>query len=348
MATVSIGKRTVGAGCEPFVVAEVGINHNGEPDRALEMIRVAARCGCDAVKFQTFKAAEFVNDRTQSFSYRSQGRQVTESMLEMFARHELPIAAWRAIKAECDAVGITFFSTPQNPSDLELLLELGVPCIKVGSDDFTNLPLLREYARTRLPLILSSGMSDLSDVHQALECVGALDGYPTVLLVCTSQYPTPPQDANLARISTLRSALPAIPIGFSDHTQGALAAALAVGLGAAVLEKHFTLAHDLPGPDHWFSEDPAGLAEWVRTIRAAVTLLGSPVVRPTDTERNHRLEYQRRLVAARDIGAGELIEASALVLRRVAGGRGLPPAFMTHLVGRRAPRAWRAGEPIEL
>lgn len=348
MGTVSIGNRTVGAGCEPFVVAEVGINHNGELERALEMIRVAARAGCDAVKFQTFKAAEFVNDRTQSFTYRSQGRQVTESMLEMFARHELAISAWRAIKAECDAVGITFFSTPQNPSDLELLLELGVPCIKVGSDDFTNLPLLRQYARTRLPLILSCGMSDLADVYQALECVGALDGYPTVLLVCTSQYPTPPQDANLARISTLRGSFPAIPIGFSDHTQGAVAATLAVGLGAAVLEKHFTLSHDLPGPDHWFSEDPAGLAEWVRAIRAAVTLLGSPVVRPTATERNDRREYQRRLVAARDIGAGELIEASALVLRRVAGGRGLPPAFMTHLVGRRAPRSWRAGEPIEL
>lgn len=348
MGTVSIGNRTVGGGCQPFVVAEVGINHNGELERALEMIQVAARAGCDAVKFQTFKAAEFVNDRAQLFTYRSQGREVTESMLEMFARHELPVEAWRAIRAECDAAGITFFSTPQNPSDLELLLELDVPCIKVGSDDFSNLPLLQEYARTRLPLILSSGMADLADVYRALECVGALDGYPTVLLVCTSQYPTPPPDANLARIDTLRRAFPAIPIGFSDHTQGALAAALAVGLGAAVLEKHFTLAHDLPGPDHWFSEDAAGLTEWVRTIRAAVTLLGSPVVRPTDAERKDRLEYQRRLVAARDIGAGELIEAGALVLRRVAGGRGLPPAFMTQLVGRRAPRAWRAGEPIEL
>jgi N,N'-diacetyllegionaminate synthase len=348
MGTVSIGNRTVGAGCKPFVVAEVGINHNGELDRALEMIRVAARAGCDAVKFQTFKAAEFVNDRTQTFTYRSQGRQVTESMLEMFARHELPVAAWRAIKAECDAVGITFFSTPQNPSDLELLLELGVPCIKVGSDDFTNLPLLREYARTRLPLILSCGMSDLADVYQALECVGALDGYPTVVLVCTSQYPTPPKDANLARISTLRSSFPSIPIGFSDHTQGFLAAALAVGLGAAVLEKHFTLAHDLPGPDHWFSEDPQGLAQWVGSIREAAALLGSPLVRPTATERRDRLEYQRRLVAARDIRAGELIEAGALTLRRVSGGRGLPPSFMSQLVGRRAPREWRAGEPIEL
>jgi N,N'-diacetyllegionaminate synthase len=346
--TVSIGGRTVGSGCAPFVVAEVGINHNGDLKLALEMIRVAARAGCDAVKFQTFRAAEFVNDRTQLFTYRSQGREVTEPMLDMFQRYELPLGAWQAIRAECDAAGIAFFSTPQNPSDLKLLLQLGVPCVKVGSDDFTNLPLLREYAGTRLPLILSSGMSDLADVHQALEAVGALDGYPTILLVCTSQYPTPPVDANLGRIGTLRSAFPTIPIGFSDHTRGPLAAALAVALGAAVLEKHFTLDHDLPGPDHWFSEDPAGLTAWVQGIREATTLLGSPLVRPTAIERRDRLEFRRQLVAARDIRAGELIEESALTLRRVAGGRGLPPSFLSHLVGRQAPRAWRAGEPIEL
>jgi N,N'-diacetyllegionaminate synthase len=348
MSAVRIGERAIGVGHAPYVVAEVGINHNGDLARALEMIRVAARAGCDAVKFQTFRAAEFVNDRAQLFTYRSQGREVTESMLEMFARHELPLSAWQAIRAECAAAGITFFSTPQNASDLKLLLGLGVPCIKVGSDDFTNLPLLSEYARAGLPLILSSGMSDLADVHRALECVGALDDHPTILLVCTSQYPTPPADANLARISTLRSAFPQIPIGFSDHTRGPLASAVAVGLGAALLEKHFTLSHDLPGPDHWFSEDPAGLTEWVQSIREAAALLGSPLVRPTAVERGNRLEYQRRLVAARDIHAGELIEQSALTLRRVASGRGLPPAFITHLVGRPAPRAWRAGEPIEL
>jgi N,N'-diacetyllegionaminate synthase len=347
-AIVNIGGRTVGSGCLPFVVAEVGINHNGDLQRALEMIRTAARAGCDAVKFQTFRAAEFVNDRTQLFTYRSQGREVTEPMLDMFERHELSRSAWQAIRAECDAVGIAFFSTPQNPPDLELLLELGVPCVKIGSDDFTNLPLLREYARTRLPLILSSGMSDLAEVHQALDAVGALDGYPTVLLVCTSQYPTPPADANLSRIDTLRSAFPSIPIGFSDHTRGPLASSLAVALGAAVLEKHFTLDHGLPGPDHWFSEDPPGLAAWVQGIREAATLLGSPLVRPTATERRDRLEFRRQLVAARDIEAGEVIEAGALTLRRVTGGRGLPPAFLSHLVGRPAPRAWRAGEPIEL
>ena len=343
-----IGDRPVGPGHPPFVVAEVGINHNGELDRALEMIRVASRAGCDAVKFQTFKAAEFVNDSSQMFTYRSQGREVTESMLAMFERHELPESAWPIIKTECYKVGILFFSTPQNRSDLDTLLDVGVPAVKVGSDDFTNLPLLKSYARSGLPLVLSTGMSDLAEAHQALEAVGALDGYPTILLACTSQYPTPPDDANLARITTLQAAFPMVPIGFSDHTRGPLAAALAVALGACFLEKHFTLSHDLPGPDHWFSEDPVGLADWVSSIRTAQSMLGSPLVRPTAVERGNKQEYQRRLVAARDIRCGEILDEASLTLRRVAGGRGLPPGFMAYLLGRPAPRAYLVGEPIEL
>ena len=348
MREVNIGNRPVGPGQPPFVVAEVGINHNGDVSRAVEMIRVAREAGCDAVKFQTFKAAEFVNDPSQMFTYKSQGREVTESMLAMFRRHELPDSAWSVLKAECDKAGIVFFSTPQNRSDLDRLLPLGVPAVKVGSDDFTNLPLLRSYARSGLPLILSSGMSDLAEAHQALDAVGAFEGYPTILLVCTSQYPTPPQDANLARITTLRGAFPGMPIGFSDHTQGPLAAGMAVALGACFLEKHFTLDHDLPGPDHWFSENPGGLAAWVEAIRAASAMMGSGLVRPSAVERGNKLEYQRRLVAARDIRKGELIDEPALTLRRVAQGRGLPPGFMGYVVGRAAPRDYRAGDPIEL
>jgi sialic acid synthase SpsE len=346
--SVSIGRHGVGSGQPPLVVAEVGINHNGELERALEMIHVAAAAGCDAVKFQTFKAAEFVNDPAQMFTYRSQGQEVTESMLAMFQRYELPASAWPVIKAECERAGILFFSTPQNRSDLDLLLQVGVPAVKVGSDDFTNLPLLKSYAQTGLPLILSTGMSDLAEAHQALETVGAFDGYPVILLVCTSQYPTPVDDVNLARIATLRGAFPMVPIGFSDHTSGPLASALATALGACFLEKHFTLSHDLPGPDHWFSEDPAGLAAWVAAIRDAQRMLGSPLVRPTAVERGNKREYQRRLVAARDIQAGEILDPAAITLRRVAGGRGLPPAFLDYLLDRPAPRAWRAGEPIEL
>lgn len=348
MQEIKFGNRPVGPGHPPFLVAEVGINHIGELGRALEMVHVASRAGCDAVKFQTFKAAEFVNDSSQMFTYRSQGREVTESMLAMFQRYELPESAWPIIKSECEKVGIQFISTPQNRSDLDILLQVGVPAVKVGSDDFTNLPLLKSYARSGLPLILSTGMSDLAEAHQALEAVGALDGYPTILLVCTSQYPTPPEDANLARITTLRAAFPMVPIGFSDHTRGSLAAALAVALGACFLEKHFTLSHDLPGPDHWFSEDPEGLTAWAADIRAAQSMLGSPLVRPTPVERGNKPEFQRRLVAARDIRTGEILDETALTLRRVAGGRGLPPLFMDYLIGRAAPRAYSAGEPIEL
>lgn len=345
---VMIGERAVGVGAEPFVVAEVGINHNGELERALEMIRVAKLAGCDAVKFQTFKANEFVNDQSQMFTYRSQGKEVTESMLAMFQRYELPESAWPVIKAECAKAGIMFFSTPQNRSDLDILLGVGVPAVKVGSDDFTNLPLLRSYAQSGLPLILSTGMSDLAEAHQALEAVGALDGYPVILLVCTSQYPTPPDDANLARITTLRGAFPSVPIGFSDHTSGAQASALAVALGAVFLEKHFTLSHDLPGPDHWFSEDPSGLTEWVKGIRTARRMLGNPLVRPTAVERGNKREFQRHLVAARDIRAGEMLVEEFITVRRVAGGLGLPPSFLEYLIGRPSPRAYKAGEPIDL
>jgi len=345
---VMIGGHAIGADFQPYVVAEVGINHNGELERALEMIHVAKSAGCDAVKFQTFKAKEFVNDPSQMYTYRSQGKEVTESMLTMFERYELPERAWGTIKTECEKEGITFFSTPQNRSDLDMLCEVGVPAIKVGSDDFTNLPLLKSYADTDLPLILSTGMSNLAEAYQALEAVGAFDGYPVILLVCTSQYPTPPDDTHLARITTLRGAFPMVPIGFSDHTRGSLASSLAVALGAVFLEKHFTLDHNLPGPDHWFSEDPVGLTQWVESIRSAHNMLGSPVVRPTEVERNNKREFQRRLVAARDIVAGEILRQETITLRRVAGGSGLPPIFIDYLIGRPAPRAFRAGEPIDL
>ena len=345
---IMIGDRAVGGDNEPFVVAEVGINHNGELERALEMIHVAKFAGCDAVKFQTFRATEFVNDPSQMFTYRSQGNEVTESMLAMFQRYELPPQAWQVIKAECVKAGIIFFSTPQNHSDLNMLIKVGVPAVKVGSDDFTNLPLLKSYAQSGLPLVLSTGMSDLADAHQALDVVGGLDGYPVILLVCTSQYPTPPDDVNLKRITTLRSAFPVVPIGFSDHTRGALASEMAVALGAVFLEKHFTLDHNLPGPDHWFSEDPIGLTEWVNGIRMAYRMLGNPLVRPTPIERGNKREYQRRLVAACDLAPGEVMTAQSINLRRVAGGKGLPPGFLDYLVGRPAPRAYRAGDPIEL
>lgn len=346
MPDVKIGARLVGASHPPFIVAEAGINHNGELEKALAMVRVARTAGADAIKFQTFKASEFVGDPNQTYTYRSQGKDVTEAMLTMFRRCELQRDAWTAIKAECDRQGIVFLSTPQNRSDLDLLLEIGIPAVKIGSDDFTNLPLLRSYATTGLPLILSCGMADLAEIHRALETVGAFDGYPTVLLLCTSQYPTPPADVNLAKLGTLRAAFPHLTLGFSDHTQGHLASSVAAAYGAALFEKHFTLSHDLPGPDHWFSETPDALHDWITSIRTAHLMIGSAILRPTTAEQDMRRIARRSVVALRDIGLGETFTESNLAVRRP--GTGLPPEMLPAILGGVSTRSLRAGEPLTL
>lgn len=343
-----IDSRAIGADMPPYCIAEVGINHNGDLATARRMVDVAKACGADAVKFQTFKAEEFCGDPEQTFTYQSQGKQVTESMLEMFRRYEFAPESWRAIKAYCHEVGITFFSTPQNPSDLELLIEIGVPALKIGSDDFTNLPLIRRYIESGLPLILSCGMSDLAEVHQALDAAAWFDGYPVALLLCTSQYPTPPKDVNIAKLTTLQQAFPGLLVGFSDHTQGAIAAGLAISRGARIFEKHFTLSKDMPGPDHWFSEEPAGLAEWINHIRTADIMLGDQLVRPTREELENKKEFQRVIVAATKIKAGEKFTESNLTMRRVAGGQGFPPSMYWRLLGQPSWKDFQKFTAIEL
>lgn len=343
----SIAGRSIGPNDPPYCIAEVGINHNGDFEIAKRMIEVAKTAGADAVKFQTFKAEEFCGDPEQTFTYQSQGKQVTESMLEMFRRYEFPPEVWRKIKAHCESIGITFFSTPQNRSDLDLLLQIGVPAIKVGSDDFTNLPLIRSYIQSGLPLILSCGMSDMAEVHQALEAANWFEGYPVALLLCTSQYPTPPQDVNILKLTTLRQAFPGLQVGFSDHTQGPLAAALAVARGARIFEKHFTLDKNLPGPDHWFSENPAGLAEWIEYIRTADIILGNPMLRPTQSELKNKEEFQRVIVAANQINYGDVFTDSNLTMRRVAGGKGLPPSAYRYLIGHASWKCFNKFSVIE-
>ena len=341
-----VGARRVGACHPPFVIAEVGINHNGDLATALRMCEVAKESGADAVKFQTFKADEFCGDPAQTYTYVSQGQSITEPMLEMFRRYELGVHDWKAIKLHCDKIGITFFSTPQNESDLRLLLELGVPVLKIGSDDLTNTPLVRAYSRVGLPLILSSGMSDLADVERALEAADWFAGGQVALLQCTSQYPTPPGDVNILKIRTLQGAFPGLVVGFSDHTQGATAATLAVGLGARIFEKHFTLDHAMPGPDHWFSEDPGGLVRWASTIRQADEMLGSPLVRPTEVESEARSTMRRSVVALRSIDAGGQLSPENVGLRRAESG--LSPNMIERIWGMSAARSIRAGEGIDI
>ena len=333
---------------KPFIVAEAGVNHNGDLIQAFKMIEIAKKSGVDAVKFQTFKADEFCRDKKQIYTYKSQGKEVTEPMFEMFKRYEFNVEDWYKIKQKCDSEDILFLSTPQNRSDLDLLLKLGITAIKVGSDDFTNLPLLEDYVTTKLPLIVSCGMSDMAEVFEALEAIGTFEGYPTILLLCTSEYPTQPENVNLLKLETLKNSFPDLVIGFSDHTQGTMASSLAVGLGAVFFEKHFTLDNDLEGPDHWFSENPTGLGIWVSAIHNSFKMMGSRVIRPTKGELENKKEFQRVVVAKKDINLGDVFELDNLTVSRVSGGKGFSPSFLKRILGLKSNKAYSKNEAITI
>ncbi|MBA7589374.1 N,N'-diacetyllegionaminic acid synthase [subsurface metagenome] len=284
-----------------FVVAEIGINHNGDINLAKKMIDMAKECGVDAVKFQTFKAKEFVSSPDETYTYKSQGREVTESMLEMFEKYE--------------------FS------------EEDLPIIKVGSDDLTNLELLKYYASKNKTLIISTGMAFISEIEDAVEIIRQKGNNDLVVLHCISSYPSEPEEVNLKKMLTIKQAFNVV-VGFSDHTIGNIAATAAIALGAKVIEKHFTLDKNLPGPDHWFSSDPKELSQLVQAIRYTEKSLGNYVIKPTPKELKMRKIARRSIVAARDIKKGEIITPEALCVKRP--GTGLPPKFINYILKKEA------------
>ena len=344
MNKISINDFVIDAESMPFIIAEAGLNHNGKIEKALEMIKVAKNSGADAIKFQTFKATEIVSDKLLKCTYKSQGKMITESQLELFKRCELDRDNFFEIKKACDKENILFLSTPQNRSDLDLLLEIGIPAIKVGSDDFTNIPLLKNYSNTGLPLIISCGMANLAEIRQTLSAIGALENYPVVLMLTTSEYPTPPTNVNLLKLETLSRNFPDIILGYSDHTQGILASSLAVTFGAKVFEKHFTLDKNLPGPDHWFSEDPTSLKKWISSIRTAYDMLGSSELKPTKNEEEMKILARRSVVALNDITKGELFSEKNVGMRRP--GNGLEPIMIEKILGQKAKQKIPKGKLI--
>ena len=249
----------------PYIVAEAGINHNGSMRAALEMIQRAKEAGADAVKFQKYVTDEFTTP--------------DDPLYETFKRCEFSDGVWLVLKKAADRAGIDFFAAAQNPSDLVFLLTLDVPYVKIGSDEFRNLPLLAEMAKICCkPLILSCGMSSEYDIFMTLRVLNnyLYDGSDIAIMACTSLYPCMLQFANVSRVVTLRKALPlTIEVGYSDHTAGSLAAQLALAQGAVVFEKHFTLSHDMEGPDHEFSVTPSELRQYIEDINRAKEALGS-------------------------------------------------------------------------
>ena len=342
---MNINGRKIGCAEKPFIIAEAGINHNGNIQTAFEMIVRAKSIGFEAIKFQTFHAAEFNIDDKATYTYRSQGKDITEPMLEMFRRYEFSESEWFQIKRKCDEEGILFLSTPQNVSDLELLLSIGLKAIKVGSDDFTNIHLLKEYRKAGLPMILSCGMADLGEIYISLEAVEAFDREDVALLLCTSEYPTPPEDVNLLKLRTLRGTFPNLTLGFSDHTQGSLAASVAVGFEACIFEKHYTLDNNMEGPDQWFSANPAGLKRWHDDICKSWQMLGQAALVPTEKEREMKRLARRSIFVKETIQKGEVIQDKHLAMYRP--GVGLSGAYWNDIVGKKATKRLDKGKLLK-
>jgi N,N'-diacetyllegionaminate synthase len=342
---VAIGGRHVGPGQPVLVVAEVGVNHDGDPEQALRLVEAAAGAGADAVKFQTFVPSRLASPRAAKAAYQTPGAPAGETQLAMLERLELPRSAYPRLRAACEAQGMLFLSTPFDEESADFLAAHGVPAFKAGSGDLTNLPLLRHLAGKGLPVILSTGMADEDEVAAAVDAVRAAGARGVVLLHATSSYPADPREANLRALPALQRRF-ATPVGLSDHTPGSAVALAAVALGAALVEKHLTLDRTLPGPDHAASLDVAGLAELVRGIRTVELALGDGVKRVTPGEAETRTVARRSLAARIDLPAGATLAGASLVALRP--GTGIPPSELEQVVGRRLARPVAAGELLRL
>jgi len=351
-----------------YVIAEAGVNHNGDLELARALVDSAADSGADAVKFQTFDAKKLATSAAPKAGYQQQTTDVAESQLEMLRKLELPREWHWELRERARSRGIEFLSTAFDAGSLTFLEELDMPFYKVPSGELTNGPLLWQFARQGRPLVVSTGMATMSEVEQALAVIAhafnapaepaeisdtwrgwsdpawraSLQGRVT-LLHCTSQYPTPMNEVNLKAMDTLR--VFGLPVGYSDHTEGILIPVAAVARGATFIEKHFTLDRKMPGPDHRASLEPAELAQMVKQIRELQLALGDGAKCPQASEWNTRHAARQHVVAARDITAGTFLSRDDLTTARSGGG--LPAAELWNLIGAAALHTYAAGEPIK-
>lgn len=340
---ITLGDRPIGAAHPCFVIAEAGVNHNGDLDTALRLIDVAADAGADAVKFQTFRAEAVASAQAGKAAYQVETTGVDGDQLTMLRALELDFSAFERLAAHCRARGVAFMSTAFDAESLALVASLDPVALKWPSGEIDNIPLLRVAAGLGLPVILSTGMASLGEIERAL---AELDrgGVPGVaVLHCTSNYPARAEDLNLRAIPALERIF-GRPAGFSDHSVGAAAALAARALGMAVLEKHYTLDRSAPGPDHRASLEPAELARLIADLRAVEAALGDGVKRPRAAEMDTRAVARRSLRASRDIARDEVLGLDNLVALRPA--EGVSPAFIDIIAGRRANRAIARGEPV--
>ncbi|MGV8834193.1 MAG: N-acetylneuraminate synthase [Devosia sp.] len=351
-----------------LIIAEAGVNHDGSVDKAAALIEVAAAAGADMVKFQTFSAQALVTATAPKAAYQQRATGADETQFTMLKRLELPLQEHASLKAFAEQRGVTFLSTPFDSASAKFLVDLGLSSLKVGSGDMTNAPLLLEMARTGVKLILSTGMARLAEIEDALgvlafgyarrderpsrqafaEAWANPDDHARLqqhvqLLHCTTEYPCPPEDANLSVMATLRNAF-GLPVGFSDHSEGPAVSVAAVALGASVIEKHITLDRTAPGPDHAASMEPDAFGDMVRQIRTVERALGDGRKVPRPSEMANVAIARKSLVASRDLPAGAVVEHADIACKRPGGGRA--PIELWDLVGTTLQRPLLTGEPF--
>jgi len=330
--------------CEaPYFIAEAGVNHNGDLEVAEQLIDVAVDAGADAVKFQTFSADRLVAQEAETADYQEETTD-EESQHEMLRRYELDRDAHKRLIEYCAARDIVFLSTPFDPESADMLAELGVPAIKVGSGDLDNHPLLEHIASLDVPMIVSTGMGTMEEVFQAYKAIYSVD--PVVDLVflhCTSAYPTAVEEVHLRAMQMMDKRLP-VPVGYSDHTTLPETPAIAVAAGACVLEKHFTIDSTLPGPDHKASLEPDELSRSVGLVETAAKALGNSEKSPVESEIENRTDSRKSLHAATDIKAGTILSESHIDIVRPADG--LSPRDYDEVIGTSLKKSLSEGEPI--
>ncbi|MDI6736484.1 MAG: N-acetylneuraminate synthase family protein [bacterium] len=328
MKKIKIGNRFVGEGEPCFVIAEAGSNHNRDFNQALKLIDVAVEARADAVKFQTYSAEKL-------YSRKAPKKEGEESVWDLIKRIEMPREWHKGLADYCAKKGIIFLSTPFDLQAVDELEEVDMLAYKIASFEITHLPLLEYVAKTGKPIILSTGMANLSDIETALEVINKRGNGKVILLHCVINYPPGYEDLNLRAMETMRQAFQ-LPVGFSDHTPGITSDVAAVALGASVIEKHFSLDRKLPGPDHPFALEPGELKAMVQAIRDTEKALGSPIKRQTNAEEEKFQLGRRGLVAACPILKGTIITRKMIEVKRP--GYGIPTKLMDVVIGREAKK----------
>ena len=330
-----------------YIIAEAGVNHNGEIALARELIDIAVETGADAVKFQTFNADTLVTSQAPKAAYQKETTDAGESQFDMIRRLELKRENHQELMDYCIQKDIEFLSTPFDIDSIRFLMELGIQRIKIPSGEITNLPYLRYAGAQGCPIILSTGMSDIDEIHAAIAVLNAA-GCPNpdiTLLHCNTQYPTPFSDVNLRAMQTIANTFPEVRVGYSDHTPGIEVPTAAVALGARVIEKHFTLDRSLEGPDHAASLEPDELFAMIESIRHIEAALGSGVKIPSPSETDNIRIVRKSIVAARPIKCGETYTEENLTSKRP--GSGISPMRWDDLIGTPANRDYHLDELIE-